>query len=271
MIYRDQGLACPGCGDPLREFADRLVCDACGGMLIRVEDFARALAGVGGLEVRVVPDSLTQRACPRCGALLRSSRVFAGADSIDEDILCCAHHGLWFAGGMLETVFEQRSRAAHRGAGTTRGFNRGGFASSTDSLGIRKWWDKPRPTQHTPFESALVGQQLSCPTCRAALSLHGMLWKCRDHGVFVENAALAALIMEMTQRPWELPPVVGKLGERCCPACSELFVVEDFEGVRVDRCAAHGLWFEPATLEVALAHAGDAARPEPGWLRRFFG
>jgi Zn-finger nucleic acid-binding protein len=269
-FYRDQGLPCPGCSEPLREFADRLVCDACNGMMLRVEDFSRALAGVGGLNVRVVEDTPTQRACPRCSSFMRSCRVSAGEDAIDEDILSCSHHGLWFAGGMLEAVFEQRSRKSHRGSGAS-GFNRGGFSSARDSLRIRRWWDKPKPTYHTPFTSALVGRELPCPACRFPLVLRGMLWTCLDHGVFVENEALAALIMEMAQQPWELPAATGGVGEQICPACTQVLATEELLGVQVDRCAQHGIWFAPTLLEAALANAGRASQPKPSWLRRFFG
>jgi len=98
----------------MRAFRDRLICDACGGMMIGVDDFAQALAGVGSLRISVVDDTPTELLCPRGDGRLRSCRVHADEASLDQDVLHCRHHGLWLAGGILEAVLRQRGVVAHR-------------------------------------------------------------------------------------------------------------------------------------------------------------
>lgn len=134
---------------------------------------------------------------------------------------------------------------------------------------VRKWWEKSRPVIRTPYRSALVGQRLACLQCALPLVPRGRLWACDDHGVFVEATALVEMMREMTGRDWELPDVSGAPGERACPACGASLVVEVLEGVTVDRCVQHGIWFDPSELESTLEHA--AAEPSRSWFRRLFG
>jgi len=49
-------------------------------------------------------------------------------------------------------------------------------------------------------------------------------------------------------------------------------VVEPLEGETVDRCAEHGVWFDPAELEGALQHAAgvEPATERRSWLWRLF-
>jgi hypothetical protein len=261
--YRSSGVPCPNCQRSLRDFEQRLVCDGCGGMLLAVADFAQALASAGGLDVRVEDDTPTQHACPRCAGSLRSCGVYVGGEPLPQDIWHCKQHGLWLGGGMLADALASVGRREHRGRGQGRMYGGAGGGGYT----VLKWWEKPRPMVHTLFKSTLAGQPLTCPACNATLVLRGMLWTCDDHGVFVENAALETMVTEMTHRPWQLAAATGSPGERRCPACAQPLVVEPLEGVTVDRCAAHGLWFDPTELATALDHAVE---PAHGWFRRLF-
>jgi Zn-finger nucleic acid-binding protein len=260
-VYREAGHACPNCHSPLRSFNHRWVCDACGGMLLGVTDLEQALVDVGALNMRVVDDTPTEKRCPRCEGRLRACLVQVDGAPLDEDILHCERHGLWLGPDMLETIFTSLSRRAHRHSGTGRSYGGAGGGGA-----IRKWWEKPRPMVHTPFTSTLAGKHLPCPLCTKELVLRGRLWACDDHGVFVEHAALAEMMSEMTHGTWNAPGS-GTPGKRACPACATAMTENLLDAVTVDSCAQHGVWFDPGELEASLEHAGE----HPSWLRRLFG
>jgi len=92
-----------------------------------------------------------------------------------------------------------------------------------------------------------------CPACKIALGSHGHRYTCETcSGVFVENAALVELMNEMRDEPWELPPAEGAPGERACPVCAIAMTAERFEGIELDRCPPHGLWFDRDELAASL-------------------
>ncbi len=293
-VYREAGHACPVCRIPMRAFQGRLVCDQCTGMLLTVADFTQSIANSGGLDLTVVDDTPSQRACPRCERLMKSCRVTVNKLELDGEILHCDPDGLWFESGLLEQVLEKVGHAGHRGAssggrayggmsgnaGGNLGFGAHGMGSAMaavdaafargggNSNEILKWWEKPRPRVVTPFASALTALHLACPTCSGKLHLHGNLWGCdAGDGVFVEYEALETMLAEMANAPWETPAPTGPLGKRACPACSSAMVEQEIEAVLVDRCATHGIWFDSGELERALQHTGE---PKSGWFRRVF-
>ncbi len=49
-----------------------------------------------------------------------------------------------------------------------------------------------------------------------------------------------------------------RIGSLSCPRCTTRMTVIAFGGVQLDRCAAHGLWFERGDLEKALGGGADA-------------
>ncbi len=274
----------------MREFQGRLVCDQCGGMLLSVADFTQSITA--SETVTVTDDTGTQRQCPRCDHLMKQCRVHVGKHELDDTILHCETDGLWFESTLLEKVLEDIGHHHHRGIGGTPrsyggmvGFgNIGGpgahglgtamaavdaaFARGGSSSEILRWWEKPRPRVVTPFASALSALHLACPACSGRLHLHGQLWGCdAGDGVFVEYPALEAMLAEMANAPWETPAPEGPIGKRACPACSSAMVEQAIEGVLVDRCATHGIWFDSGELERALQHTGE---PKSGWFRRVF-
>jgi Zn-finger nucleic acid-binding protein len=100
------------------------------------------------------------------------------------------------------------------------------------------------------------------------LQARGERWPCAScDGAFVENPALEQMMGEMRKAPWELPEAAGEAGARACPACAEAMVVQHLEGVEVDRCAAHGVWFDAGELAIAL----HGSAPPRGWLARLLG
>jgi len=279
-VYRTAGHRCPSCpGDvPLREYGDRLVCDTCDGILLSVEDFA---SQVPTGEVRVVDDGGATRECPRCQRPMRGCVLVVGGRHLDHPLVRCARDGIWFGDGSLMAVYEAIGSGSMKQPGAGRGD--GGFGhmygGSTRAPLLQRHRKLP-PREHTaPVPpSALRDRRLACadPGCEAgALRFEVSRWVCGDcDGLFVENAALEALVGEMAGQPWALPPIEGAPGRRRCPACAEPLTVQDIEGVTVDRCAAHGVWFDPTELEAALQHAASvepsAVEGLGSWLRRLF-
>ena len=120
---------------------------------------------------------------------------------------------------------------------------------------------------HTPYASALKDQALACPACSGPLALDGERWPCqRCDGVFVETSALEQMMAEMRGVPWQMPSN-GSAGTRACPACKQAMAVHRLDGIEVDRCAMHGVWFDSGELAYAL----HGKPPEKSWLRRLIG
>jgi hypothetical protein len=153
-------------------------------------------------------------------------------------------------------------------------------------IGKRKL-PKPQPRPSAPFQSALGDLAIVCPTCRATsdgemtgpfrdgrvpLDLEVNLWPCEHcDGVFVENAAFEAMVTEISNAAYALPSPWGTPGGRSCPACERPMLVELIGTTTVDRCVAHGIWFDQGELAEALEHC--APPPEEGvigWLKRLF-
>jgi hypothetical protein len=91
--------------------------------------------------------------------------------------------------------------------------------------------------------------------------------------VFVENAPFEEMVAEIAGAPWSLPFPGDDRGPRTCPSCQTTMTVETFHGATIDRCAAHGIWFDDAELAEVLAAAGTATGGGGsigGWLSRLF-
>ncbi|MEZ4402593.1 MAG: zf-TFIIB domain-containing protein [Kofleriaceae bacterium] len=293
--YRAGGFACPVCpAAALREFAGRLVCDACGGMLIAVDDLAASIGEVADAAadaadaVRFADDAPAARGCPRCQAPLCASAVTLAGLRSPERLLRCAHHGVWLPRDTMVAVF---ARLGRRAGGRFRALGVGGAGGRAGTSGVGGAMEAigaafgsggqlaisrqrlRRPRVHTLFVSAFHGQRLGCPACAdAALGCQGDRWVCaRCAGCFVEDAALVAMVTAMASAPWDLPPVAGPPGLRPCPVCATAMMTERLEGVAIDRCAAHGVWFDDAELQAALLHVGAEPPGLGGWLKRLFG
>ncbi len=97
---------------------------------------------------------------------------------------------------------------------------------------------------------AFKDRTLTCPACdRVPLEFRGDRWACTAcRGVFVEAAALVAIITAVPPAPWEPPPSSMTPGARACPLCAGSMAIIVSEGVTLDRLAAHGFWFDDAEL-----------------------
>lgn len=103
----------------------------------------------------------------------------------------------------------------------------------------------------------------ACPACNAVLrAFHGRLVCDTCHGVMMSLADVAAGIHDMTSIDAGLSFAKEAVGTRMCPHCEQAMVRcqlrIDLEGkvekphVELDRCDAHGLWFDDAKLGAVL-------------------
>ena len=302
--YRTPGFACPTCSNAaLREFQSRLVCDECNGMQIGHADMAAAIHELDGTSepLATVEDEPAAAACPRCRAPMATCALRLGTLDLPGRFLHCARDGIWFPRDAMTALFARISRrggfrglGAVGGGGVERGSGAmvanmpsahsgmsgalsaiqnafGGHLPASGGLAISRWQDR-HPRVHTLYVSAHRGRRLGCPSCTATgLDDAGDRWTCATcAGAFVENAALAAMIMEMSHQPWDVPPAAGAPGERACPICQIPMFAEALEGVAIDRCVAHGVWFDDTELQAALHHASAEPGGSGGWLRRLF-
>ena len=275
-VYRTAAMLCPACSSPLREYQKRMCCDSCEGILIELADFETACLDMT-IEAKVeIYDRAPSKAerppvCPVCTQPMGTCRVKVGKKWIEGPITTCERDGLWFDEGGLAAVFALVSRAIiGHVAGTQGGGPRG---DASEGLSVAAWRSRPRkrsPTL-TPV-NAYRDQKLPCPRCSGReLAFLADRYGCDHcHGVFVENAVLEALVSEMTSTPWQMPATTGAPGGRACPICASALGVESLEGASIDRCRAHGVWFDPDELEAVLQQAGSPPGGVVGWLRRLF-
>jgi ribosomal protein S27AE len=292
----------------LREFHGRLVCDECAGMQIASDDFAASLHEIDGATdpLEVVRLGVSSVGCPQCPHPMTTCTLRLGSLALAGTFLGCARHGIWIPREAMTAAFARVSRrggfrglgaVGAGGGGQDRGGGggapaianvpsghggmsgpmasiRGAFsagAPASSRLAISHWQAR-RPRVHTLYVSAHKDRRLGCPACRdRVLGYHGDRWTCEGcGGGFVENAALVAMIEEMANGPWALPDASGTPGERPCPICSAAMVVEPFEGVTIDRCSEHGVWFDDSELQAALHHVADPPTGLGAWLKRLF-
>jgi ribosomal protein L37AE/L43A len=295
-VYRTAGFQCPTCSNAaLREYDGRLICDECSGMLIEDADFATSIHELDdGSEPLAVSDPQpSTSACPECKAPMTTCKLAVGAMNLRGRFLRCPKDGLWVPRPAMTATFARASRAAHGpsgrpvGAATLGGFPlgasggaggamnsiRGAFGAGPATAGLAIGnWHASRPRVHTLFVSAHKDRSLDCPACtETKLEFRGDRWTCLAcAGSFVEDEALAAMVMEMSNQPWEVPHVTGSPGTRHCPLCEQAMIVEKLEGVTIDRCAPHGVWFDDAELQSALGHASAAPAGLGNWIKQLF-
>ena len=303
--FRTSAHPCPRCrGATLVERDDHWVCDECDGMLVAESELAMSLREIDGSTDSIEARDRTpaEAACPACTQPMETSTIAFGAFVLGGGFLRCEHHGVWMPREALVAAYAaagQRARAEHARAGrpyapvmsaSLQGRGRAAPAPGAGMVSVVQGgdstfsrgpglaisnWEHVRPTVHTIFVTAYRGFRLSCPTCSGQpLAFEGDRWVCsRCAGSFVEDAALVAMISEMTNAPWEMPVVTGATA-RACPVCSAPMLADHFECVPAERCAGHGVWFADHELAAALQHAAvehaATERKHGGWLHRLF-
>jgi len=294
----------------LREFHGRLVCDECQGMQLATDDFAESIREIDGSKdtVQITDAGAAGKACPQCKqAMTTCSLAFGSLAIVGGRIMRCATHGVWVPRDAMTAAYARASRrGGFRGMGATAGTSSriGGGGGKSDAASIIanmpsahsgmsgamssianafgaggpasgglaiSQWQTNRPRAHTLFVSAHKDLALDCPACRVPLAYQGDRWACEKCvGLFVENEALVAMVREMALSPWELPVMTGKPGDRACPICKTPLIVEVLEGVTIDRCDVHGVWFDHPELEQALQHSSVPPHGLGAWLKRLF-
>lgn len=173
--------------------------------------------------------------------------------ALGEAFLRCERDGLWCGGGVLERVFEKVSRQMPRipSFGPDLAIGPDGLPEvrfATAATG-RQRPDRPVVPAVDPY----ADRMLQCPACRdQPLAFQDDRWSCTAcGGAFVDPTGLVAMVQNIAGRYWELPPI-GVAGDRVCPVCASALATGDLEGVAVDRCAEHGIWFGPGGLATAL-------------------
>jgi len=74
-------------------------------MLIAQHDLAQAIPAA----LVALLDTPTERACPRCSGQLRSCLLRIDGATFWDDVWMCQRDGLWFSGGMLESLLASHS------------------------------------------------------------------------------------------------------------------------------------------------------------------
>ncbi len=267
-------------------------------MLITDDDFAKSIHELDdGTEPIAVSDvQPANRGCPKCQTPLTTCTLAIGNLVLRGRFLRCATDGLWVPRPAMTATFARASRQAHGshfgaralsrdpmvgmiqpggtgGAAGAMNSIRSAFGGGTATAGLAIGnWRSSRPRVHTLFVSAHKDRTLDCPACTGTqLQFLGDRWTCgKCAGSFVEDAALAAMVMEMSNQPWEVPNATGSPGARHCPLCESAMIVEKLEGVTIDRCAPHGVWFDDTELQSALGHASAPPSGLGSWVKHLF-
>jgi len=98
-------------------------------------------------------------------------------------------------------------------------------------------------------------EQLSCPGCgKATLVQAGFTERCPAcDGAWVHEDALVGMLQERTSTlvvlPWQPRP--GDQA-RSCAVCQQPMQTVNLGTVALDRCAAHGVWFDAHELKTLL-------------------
>jgi Zn-finger nucleic acid-binding protein len=120
-------------------------------------------------------------------------------------------------------------------------------------------------------------QFATCPRCQIALDPAPERSICTQcQGVMLSEATVSQLIADMigdqvSQFGWQgkiaepqplvLEPRASASSEALtCPHCATAMEPRDLYGIAVDRCPAHGIWFDRQELADALARAYTAGQ-----------
>lgn len=120
--YRDPERPCPSCGKPLRAYHTRLVCDACNGIMVELDDLATAINDMTSLVPSFdwLDEKPGKRPCPQCRVMMTTCKLRVRLENSAEypkPVLDhCATHGLWFDHDELAMVFEKVATKGFGGA-----------------------------------------------------------------------------------------------------------------------------------------------------------
>jgi Zn-finger nucleic acid-binding protein len=98
---------------------------------------------------------------------------------------------------------------------------------------------------------------MKCPTCSGSLELAGRTYKCETcDGAWVKGEVLVPLLEQsasaLVELPWQ-PNTEAHV--RACPECGTNMATVKLGSVALDRCEAHGVWFDEKELAALLKQA----------------
>lgn len=109
----------------------------------------------------------------------------------------------------------------------------------------------------------------TCPSCDRALDMHGenaQRLQCGGcEGLFMGEREVEKVVAEAKKKqPSDLPDIEPlDLGApqktepaRQCARCMAMMTKHDLHGITIDRCAAHGIWFDREELQEVLTKLG---------------
>jgi Zn-finger nucleic acid-binding protein len=287
-VYRQAGGSCPDCASPLREHAKRLVCDQCDGMMLDEAEYTASLRELDSSQsaLTVASSEAAEAKCPCCTKPLANVTLAFGGKKLVGRYLRCETDGLWVPNESMIGAYAVVGHRARKGGGSGGSAleaipaGPGGHGGAIAIRSVASAFAN-RPTfvalasvtskVHTAFVSAFAGQEMMCPKCQTGLAFEADRWACKTcAGSFVEDAALVAMVQDITQGFWEMPPIGTATGARGCPACKTPMVVEHFHGIEIDRCKPHGVWFDADELQTVLVESTNP-KETGSWLKRLFG
>jgi ribosomal protein S27AE len=284
---------CPRCSEvTIHEVGAHLVCDRCHAMLVSERELAATFHELDGVTTALAVEDVvpSDSPCPRCGEPMQSCTLGTGCLDLAGRFLRCARDGVWIERSALVAGYARTSRSPKRqDRGPTWAHEPRAFgawptgsagaaiaevakAFTSSSPASLPWPQRTAPAVHAVFMSAFRGRQLACPRCTGAtLAPTGERWACGScSGSFVEDAALEAMVSDMTRSAWEMPPVRGQPGDLRCPVCSDVMLIDELEALALARCGGHGVWFEHDELVRLLARASEPPHGLGAWLHRVF-
>jgi Zn-finger nucleic acid-binding protein len=100
-----------------------------------------------------------------------------------------------------------------------------------------------------------------CPSCQSALVSFGSRHACEQcKGVLVPAADVQEMLLAMTPTDLRLLDERMEPGgadpDRGCPTCTAKMTQYVLEGVTIDRCIKHGIWFDGKELATVLERDG---------------
>jgi Zn-finger nucleic acid-binding protein len=99
-----------------------------------------------------------------------------------------------------------------------------------------------------------------CPRCGTDLTQAGSVRACTScRGMWVQEDILITMAANMFAPPKRAPvPLVPQTRQPLpCPSCREAMATWTLHAIAIDRCAAHGLWFDRDELQIVLRAIGD--------------
>jgi Zn-finger nucleic acid-binding protein len=103
-----------------------------------------------------------------------------------------------------------------------------------------------------------------CPACGGALLEASLRWRVEScagcGGAFVEEAVLAEMMREMGAPAGPTFEAREHGPQRRCPGCAAPMAWVALATFPLERCAAHGIWFDKEELQQAL-HASAPVPP----------